>query len=397
MSDIGEQRKSYPPIRIAVEAQCMVPPRSGVGRYAWELTQALEKLPEVQISYFQGSRWLDRWVDSVPSPIRPQVGRLHRRIKEMIPGGRHLRHALDTVGFIVKARTHHTQLVFAPNYIGPKTSLPTVITVHDISHVRHPEAHPPKRVAFLNQALPRAMRNARKIFVVSQFTAVEVASLFPDVAHKIQVIYPGVDRRFFDPQSAEVEVKLRHLLQNDSRRYFLFLATLEPRKNLQRVLAAYEGLPNAIRNAHPLVLAGQIGWRESSFAEPLSRLVAKKEAFCLGYVPDAVLPALYRHALALIYPALYEGFGLPPVEAMAAGCPVLVSNVTAMPEVCGDAALYCDPLNTESITEAMLNLADDENMRKRLSILGSSQAGLYQWDRAANMFLEAVKEIMDQP
>lgn len=379
-------------LRVAVESQSMLSPRSGIGRYAWELTCVLERFDNITISYFHGTQWLDRWVDMMPAPIRPQAGRFYRQMKELIPGGRHIRHAMDTTGFAIKARRLRIQVIFAPNYVGPDTSVPTVITVHDLSHIRHPEAHPPKRVSFLNQALPRAIRRAQRILVVSRFTADEVCALFPEAAHKVQVIYPGVDRRFFTPPSAEAENALAELLQQDQRLYFLFMATLEPRKNLAKILVAYEQLPDAIRNAHPLVLAGQVGWQESQFTEPLARLVAKREAFLLGYVPDAILPALYGRALALLYPALYEGFGLPPVEAMATGCPVLVSNITAMPEVCGDAALYCDPFLIESIRNSMVQLAEDAALREDLTRRGPQQASLYRWEKAGEELLVVFRE-----
>jgi len=370
----------------------MVPPRSGIGRYAWELTRILEQQNGIEPLYFHGTQWLDRWVDMVPNPVRPQAGRFYRRLKELVPAGRHIRHALDTANFAIQARRRHIQVVFAPNYIGPDTSVPTVITVHDLSHIRHPEAHPPKRVAFLNQALPRAIKKAQRVLVVSQFTADEVRTLFPEAAHKVQVIYPGVDHRFFLPPDTERQIELADLLQQDNRSYFLFMATLEPRKNLSRILTAYEQLPEGIRQTHPLVLAGQVGWRESEFAESLARLVAKREAFLLGFVPDSVLPALYRRALALLYPALYEGFGLPPVEAMAAGCPVLVSNVTAMPEVCGDDALYCDPLDVDSIRDGMLRLAEDTALREELARRGPQRASLYSWEKAGAELLAVLKE-----
>ena len=125
----------------------------------------------------------------------------------------------------------------------------------------------------------------------------------------------------------------------------------------------------------------------------LKRLVEGGEARILGFVPDTLLPALYRRAMALVYPSLYEGFGLPPVEAMATGCPVLVSNVTAMPEVCGDAALYCDPLDVSSIRDGMLRLAEDAELRNRLSQAGPAHSSLYSWDRSGAEVLALMREV----
>ncbi len=160
------------------------------------------------------------------------------------------------------------------------------------------------------------------------------------------------------------------------------------------MLAAYAALPAAIRGAHPLVLVGQMGWQQSNFAAVLTGMVERGEVRMLGYLRDELLPALYRRALALVYPSLYEGFGLPPIEAMATGCPVLAANVTAMPEVCGDAALYCDPLDRGSITAGMRRLAEDDALRARLAAAGPARAALYTWETAAAQVLGVMREVL---
>ena len=136
-----------------------------------------------------------------------------------------------------------------------------------------------------------------------------------------------------------------------------------------------------------------MGWQQSSFADSLAQMMEQGDVLMLGYLPDNLLPALYRRALALVYPSLYEGFGLPPLEAMAAGCPVLVSNVTAMPEVCGNAALYCDPFDVDSIAAQMRRLAEDAELRAWLAAAGPSHAALYTWSAAAEQVRNLMYEV----
>ena len=140
---------------------------------------------------------------------------------------------------------------------------------------------------------------------------------------------------------------------------------------------------------------GQLGWQESNFAAVLTGMVERGEVRMLGYLRDELLPALYRRALALVYPSLYEGFGLPPIEAMATGCPVLVANVSSLPEVCGDAALYCDPLDVGSITAGMRRLAEDDALCARLAAAGPARAALYSWEDAATQVLEVMREVAE--
>jgi len=376
-------------LKIAIESNSMRPPRSGIGRYTWEITRRWEQDLDLGLFYFYGTSWVTRWPDIMPPAIRSPSQGMVRWLKEHTPKGRELRHQLDNAAFHMHLLRHPVDVVFGPNYSAPKSRVPTVITFHDLSHIHYPETHPPARVAYLNQQLPKSVRQAAIILTDSEFSRQEIVQAFPEVESRIRVVYPGIN---LSAASVREEADLVQWLETDPPPYFLFLATLEPRKNIGRLLAAYAALPACIRKEHPLYLAGSFGWREAEFSEVLKRLVEGGEVRILGFVPDALLPALYRHALALVYPSLYEGFGLPPIEAIAAGCPVLVSNVTAMPEVCGDAALYCDPLDVSSIMDGMRRLAEDADLRHRLSQAGPKHAAIYSWDRCGAEVLALLRE-----
>jgi len=377
-------------LKIAIESNSMRPPRSGIGRYTWEITRRWEQDQGVGLFYFYGTSWVTRWPDIMPPAIRSSSQGVVRWLKEHTPKGREIRHHLDNAAFHVHLRKNPVDVVFGPNYSAPKSRVPTVIAFHDLSHIRYPDTHPPARVAYLNRQLPESVRQAAIILTDSEFSREEIVDFFPGVERRIRVVYPGINPSV---ASAGAEADLVQWLGTDPPPYFLFLATLEPRKNIGRLLAAYAALPDRLRKEHPLYLAGSFGWREAEFSDVLKRLVEIGEARILGFVPDPILPALFRRALALIYPSLYEGFGLPPVEAMAAGCSVLVSNVTAMPEVCGDAALYCDPVDVSSIRDGMLRLAEDTDLRNRLSQAGRARASLYSWDRTGAEILALMREV----
>ncbi len=383
------QRPRQEPLRIAIEASTLRGTRAGIGHYAAAMAQYLASAPGVEVRYFTAQGVAD-------SPPRP-VGLLTRqkpRWRQRIPMGRLAQFQLQRWQLARLSRQWRPDVVFGPNFILPPARAATALVIHDLSHLRYPEMHPPKRVAFMARQLRPAIARSCAVIVDSRFTEQEVLSHFPEAAGKLHVVYPGIHPRLAVSPRAEVETALNALLTGDGRPYFLFLATLEPRKNLAALLPAYAALPEPIRQRHPLVLVGQMGWQQSALAPLLAPMIERGEVRMLGYLRDELLPAVYRRALALVYPSLYEGFGLPPVEAMTAGCPVLVSNVTAMPEVCGDAALYCDPLDVGSITAGMRRLAEDDALRARLAAAGPARAALYTWEAAATQVLGVMREVV---
>lgn len=377
--------------RVAVEATTLSGRLAGIGHYTAALCQQLAADEGATLAYFTARSWAQE-------PPRQPGLRIPRPLqwRKRIPLGRELQFVLQGRQLARLERIWWPDLILGPSFVLPRAKAPSVLVVHDLSHLRYPEVHPPARVAFLNRHLRPAMARAGAVLTDSRFTEAELLHYFPEVAGRAHVVYPGISGRFASAPTAEVETALDGILLGDERRFFLFLSTLEPRKNLAGLLAAYAALPAAIRGAHPLVLVGQMGWQETNFAAILMGMLARGEVRMLGYLRDELLPALYRRALALVYPSLYEGFGLPPIEAMATGCPVLVANVSALPEVCGDAALYCDPLDVRSITAAMRRLAEDEVLRARLAAAGPARAALYTWEAAAAQALAVMREVVSR-
>ena len=228
----------------------------------------------------------------------------------------------------------------------------TVVTVHDLSWRVDPALHPPERVSWIERRLPATLRQATRFVSVSEFTARTMVTELGIDRARIDVVPPGVSP-MFRPIAADdaAPVLARHHLAD--RAYILAVSTLEPRKNFDRLLAAHARLPASLRARTPLVIAGGRGWGSSLDNDAAAQAQRDGSLRLLGHVPDADLVALYARAAVVAYPSLYEGFGLPVLEAMACAAPVVTSGTTALRDTAGDAALLVDPLDTDAIAAAL--------------------------------------------
>jgi alpha-1,3-rhamnosyl/mannosyltransferase len=373
-------------LRIAVESSTLEGKRAGIGHYTEQLSYALAELPDVELRFFTSASW---GPDMPKTPGLAIPGSLWSRWKKRIPFGRELQLQLQRRQLAHLRRHWQPDIVLGPNYVLPPTKTPQILVVHDLSHLRYPEFHPPGRVRFLRRHLSLALARSEAVITVSHFTKSELLTFHPELAGRVYVVYPGIAERFRQPPTDAQERALNAILGGERRSYLLFLSTLEPRKNIERLLEAYRSLPDSVRAQYPLVMTGQMGWQETQFAPTLQELMARGELILTGYVRDELLPALYQRARALLYPSLYEGFGLPPIEAMACGCPVLVSNVTAMPEVCGPYPFYCDPMDVRSIRSGILDTLNAQDSESDRALVDSWTAN-YHWTRAAQLVRQIV-------
>jgi len=248
-------------------------------------------------------------------------------------------------------------------------------TIHDMTAWTMPELHPASNKR-AEAGFADLARRADRLIAVSQCTkddAVRVLQLDPE---KITVIHSGVADAFFDPPAGDV--RERYGLRKP---YVLYIGTIEPRKNLDTLVDAYEALPADVRESHDLVIAGPMGWASDATQAKVSR------ARRLGYIPEADLVPLTAAATVFAYPSLYEGFGFPVVQAMAAGVPVITSNVSSLPEVAGDAAVLIDPRSVAELREALLRVLTSETLRKDLTQRGRRQAANFRWTTCATRSL----------
>jgi glycosyltransferase involved in cell wall biosynthesis len=270
------------------------------------------------------------------------------------------------------------RLLWSPNNTGPLAAKRHVCTMHDLIPLEHPEWFNPRFAAWYQWLLPRLARQLDHVVAISEFTRQRVEELLGVPRSRITVVPNGVDAAF-RPRTAEETAGVRKRFELGSGPYLLYVGSLEPRKNLAGLMKAWrlalEGVPDDVQ----LVVTGAAG-RSAVFAEQTLGEIPARVKFT-SYVPEEDLPALYAGAMAVVYPSLYEGFGLPVLEAMASGAPVITSSTTSLPEVAGEAGVLVDPSNTGEIAEAIRTVVNDTGMRERMRTAGLERAREFTWER----------------
>ena len=330
---------------LACNARVLDNELTGVPRYVLELT----------------SRFGDQ-VELI-RPDRPRSG---------IPG--HLWEQL------VLPRLLGKRLLWSPSISGPLAVSRQVVTIHDVVPLDHPEWLNPRFAAWYRFLTPRLVRRVRSIVVVSEFTKQRLIYHCPEAESKVRVVLSAADRRFtpIDPAVAQNAIKSLAL---PTAHYIIALGSLEPRKNLGRLLLAWERIESQIPKDVWLVVSGAQG-RALVFGNNTFKQLPPR-VHLTGHVDDQLLPALYSAAVASAYVSLYEGFGLPPLEAMACGTPVLTSSAASLPEVVGDAAIKVNPMEVDDIAEGLRRLIEEPDLRSRLRTLGLARSRIFDWDKTA--------------
>jgi glycosyltransferase involved in cell wall biosynthesis len=286
-----------------------------------------------------------------------------------------------------KSRRQNASLVYSTVPEGILfSSVKQIITMHDILPTKYPEMYPRMKYHFY-YTVPLLLKKSRAVICVSESTKRDVTARYAVKDEPLYVVYGGFDRQRFYPREKGV-VQKRYGLGN----YLLYIGDMRPYKNLERSIEAFARL-----NLTDLsfVIGGS---KDHHFYPGLEKkvdsLLLKDKTIFLGYVPEEDLPHLYSEAAAFVFPSLYEGFGLPPLEAMACGCPIVTSRAGSLPEVCGDAVRYVDPYDVESIAQGMHEVLTDEVMRQNLRAKGLERAKLFSWERAAKEHLKIFEECL---
>jgi alpha-1,3-rhamnosyl/mannosyltransferase len=370
-------------LRVGLNAAALAVPRTGIGNYIVHLQAALAANGDVELRTFVDGHWHEG-VAAASRPIARGAAahRLRNLAKPLLPLLRRWRHAQQQRAFARGAARHAIDVYHEPNYVPFEVDVPTVITVHDLSWLRHPETHPPDRVRWLMRAMPAAIGRAAAIIVDSEFTRSELQAAFAESADRLHTVHLGVDPSF-RPRDATATAAALARLGLAHGRYVLSVGTLEPRKNIGHVLDAYARLPARLRDRYALAVAGAPGWRAHRLTRQLRALAASGHVRFLAGVTQEDLPIVYAGAAAFVFPSLYEGFGLPPLEAMASGVPVLVSQCTALPEVVGDAAVMLDPQRSDLTAQRIEALLDDPALAATLRERGLKRAAQLTWASCA--------------
>jgi len=380
---------------IILDADAIQAPLTGIGRYAYELAKGLRKHPAVgHLRLLRRYRWIAHettLVETVPLAAQQRTADAETGWTSVLRATRRTVGRTLSPGIkYLKARRYRNYIYHSPNYALPPFPGLRVSTIHDLSVIRFPEFHPRERVNHLLRLFPKILRRCDLVLTDSEFSRQEILEAFRLPEDRVKTVYLGVDPAYYprlhEPLAARLGV---YGLQPG--RYLLSVGTIEPRKNLLGLIQAYEALPDAIKREYPLVLVGNPGWHSQ---EIHARMRAGQSAgwlIYLNYVREADLPVIYAGARLFVCVSLYEGFGLPVLEAMATGIPVICSNLASLPEVGGQAAWLVDPLCQEEITAAMSLLLSDTRRHAALAARGPIQASRFGWDKTVANTLDAYR------
>jgi glycosyltransferase involved in cell wall biosynthesis len=282
-------------------------------------------------------------------------------------------------------------VLFVPAHVIPLIHPRTVVTIHDLGYLTFPQTHPRLARLYLDVSTQWSVRAAAHVMADSRVTQDDVVRHYHTPPEKITVAYPGRDEnlRRVDNVPVVEAVKHHYGIQGE---YFLYLGTLQPRKNLLRLVRAFASVKLQISN-FKLVLAGGKGWLYDEILAEVKRLGLEGHTVLTGRVTEDDKAALLSGAMALVFPSLYEGFGLPVIEAMQCGAPVVCSNTSSLPEAAGSAALLVDPLDIDALARAMLRLVEDADLRRTLVERGHVQACKFSWQTCAISVLSALESV----
>ena len=382
-------------IDLILGADSITAPLTGIGRYADELASGLRQHPDIaRVRYFALGRWADWDALQRADGAAPDRPSLRSRIASnraavqayrlLIPAVQHLRLRRENGQNGKNGKNSKNSTIYhAPDYFVPPFPGPTVATVHDLSHHICPQFHPAARISYMRRALPASLRRTSHVITVSESARQDLIAHFGYPAERITAIALGASPAF-RPHSAAELAPLLESLGLQPHGYSLYVGTIEPRKNLDRLLAAYAALPPALRAQHPLVMAGGAGWHCDSTLARMAQAASAGWLHYVRYIPQADLPALYAGARLFVYPSLYEGFGLPVLEAMASGTPVITSNVSSLPEVVGSVALLIDPQDTDALRAALARALQDDPWRQQARSAGLARAAQFSWQKCVS-------------
>lgn len=292
-------------------------------------------------------------------------------------------------------RQHRIDLLHGLAFAGPlATSIPWLATIYDLSFIHFPASFNRANRIYLTWAVRHAVQQAKRLVAISESTKRDLVKLFGAPPEKIAVVYCGVDSAFTPARNQAAIDALKQKYRVD--KFVLHVGTIEPRKNLPCLVRAFAKMKRQTKLPHQLVLIGARGWKYAEVDAAIEATGIAREIIFPGYVPQAELPTWYHAADLFVYPSLYEGFGLPPLDALASGTPTITSNAASLPEVVGDAALQIDPLNEEALCTAMIHLLTDQALRAQMIERGLAQAQKFSWAHTAQETIAVYRAVLSE-
>jgi alpha-1,3-rhamnosyl/mannosyltransferase len=378
-------------MNVILNTDSLQAPLTGIGWYTRHLLEGLQKHNDINQLVCIPNINVTNQLTKTSFILKQNL----KKVIKFFPGTYASLNCIRNVKFKNKARflIGNNFIYHEPNYILRPYSGLKLCTVHDLSHIHYPQYHPRERVKFLLKHLAMSIKKAQHIITPSDFIRHEIIDFFKLPPNKISTVYHGF-AKLFKPR---VENDLKPILARYrllEKKYLLYVGTLEPRKNIERLIQAFYRLPQQWRKQYPLVLVGSKGWRSGKLEKLIHKLIKKEEVFYLGYIPEADLPYLYSGAHVFLYLSLYEGFGLPVLEALASGIPCITSDVSSIPEVVGDAGLLVNPWSVDAITEILKRLLSDPVLQADLRRKGPIQASKFSWEMSLNKTIDVYESIL---
>ena len=387
--------KNYCPtdkMRIGIDISRTIEEGTGVGYYAKNLVHALAKV-DSENDYLLYGMFYDCYPKEWKKAAVPKSPnfRLHQKHslswlvrKRWENDGRHKEKLVGGIDIL------HSTAFTMPPVFSPKV----IVTIHDLSIFALPQHHTEANYQFVTKNVHQAARRANAVIADSENTKREIRRFLHVPDEKMEVIYLAAHENFHVKCHPNFIEHIRHKYAL-RKPYFLTVGSIEPRKNLASALIAFKALLEIRRIDYQFVIAGGKGWKNESFYRLLKKLNIDDYLVFTGYVPEEDLPALYQGAEAFVYPSFYEGFGLPVLEAMSAGTPVITSNTSSLPEVAGDAALLVNPKEIFDLYEAMEALVIRPSLREELKKKGLEQSKKFTWEKTARQTLEIYQKIFN--
>lgn len=377
------------PQRIALNAQLLQLSggyrSAGIARYIFQLLRALPP---------------------IASDLELHAFTQEPRATEILPGIRVHRPDLQTQSPIVRIlweqfvfpyrlASMHFDLCHSMAFVSPQaTTTPCIVTVYDLAFLLFPEYFRPLNRIYLKWGTRLSTVRARRVIAISESTKRDLVRLFHLEEEKIDVIPPGVESEFFPNGDGNVVERFRRS-KNLPDHMLLFVGTFEPRKNIPTLIRAFARAKSRARLPHCLALVGGKGWKEEAIARAVEASGTASQVLVPGFVPAEEIPYWYRAADAFVYPSRYEGFGMPVLEAMAAGTPVITSNLSSLPEAAGDAAVLVDPENEDALEDAIVHVLGSRELQDDLRSKGRNRAHQFTWARAAEATADVYRRALE--
>lgn len=378
-------------MNIILNLESLRPPITGIGIYAQNLVKGLKVHSAVSgLHCFADTGNFD--LDQIVEVPRSRIGYLLRRYLRRLPLTYRARSAMRGIMFRKWSASMKHAIYHEPSFVLKPFDGLCVTTIHDLSYIHYADFHPAERVKYLEREIPKTLARAAHVITDSDYVRREIIGILGFPEDKVTSVPLGVDERFHPRAFDELApILTRYGLLH--AKYLLFVGTFEPRKNLSGVIHAYSMLPNALRGKYLLVHIGPEGWRSKSTEKAFNAMKRSGQAHRIGYVPSEDMPYLYAGAHAFVFPSIYEGFGLPLLEAMASGIPVLASNRSSMPEVVGDAGLLTDPEDMDGLANALSKLLSDNDLRSYLAKKGETRANFFSWKKSVDKTVNIYRKV----